>query len=157
MKKVLVLALVLGLVGIANAAVTLSPDAPTINVGDTVTISVVADASGNYGGWLDPVDNGIGTFGDLMILPAAGPDASKDFTFAPWWLFEAKSFNPDAPVLAGAHFTIDFTGNAEGTATLALWDFDAANVLATTTITVVPEPMTLGLLGLGGLFLRRRK
>ena len=157
MKKLLALALVLGVAGMASAVVTLDPISPTINIGDTVTISVVADASGNYGGWLDPVDNGVGTFGDLVILPEAGADASKDFSFDPWWLFEAKSFNPDAPVLAGAHFTIDFTGNAEGTATLALWDFDAANVLATTTITVVPEPMTLGLLGLGGLFLRRRK
>jgi len=158
MKKLLALALVLGLAGAAHAVISLSPDATTINIGDTVTVSVVSDSSSSYGAWLEPVDNGKGTFGDLMILSAAGADASKDSSFLPWWLFEAKSFNPDAPVQPGAHFTIDFTGTAEGEATLNLWDFDAANVLATSTITVlIPEPLTVSLLGLGGLFLRRRR
>lgn len=157
MKKVLVLTLVLGLVGIANATVSLVPAAGTINVGDTITISVVSDSTDAYGGWLELTDNGIGSFGDLVILPKAGVDAAKDFTFAPWWSFEAKSFNPAAPIVAGDHFTIDFTGTAEGAASLTLYEFDGATVIQTVGIDVVPEPMTLGLLGLGGLFLRRRK
>jgi hypothetical protein len=157
MKKVLVFALVLGLAGIANATVSLVPSAATINVGDTVTISVVSDTADNYGGWLELVNNGIGTFGDLMILPGAGADATKDFSFDPWWVFEGKSFNPAAPVVAGNQFTIDFTASAEGLASITLYEFDGATPIQTVGIDVVPEPMTLGLLGLGGLFLRRRK
>jgi hypothetical protein len=157
MKKVLVLTLVLGLAGIANATLSLVPDAASIVIGDSVTISVVSDTDASYGAWLDPADNGVGTFGDLMILSGAGVDASKDFSYAPWWGFEAKSFNPAAPIVAGSHFTIDFTGTAEGVATLTLYEFDGVTPIQAVDITVTPEPMTLGLLGLGGLFLRRRK
>lgn len=158
MKKVLALTLVLGLVGIANATISLVPSAATINVGDTITISVVSDSTAAYGAWLEPLDNGVGTFGGLVKLAAAGADASMDgVSYAPWWTFEAKSFNPAAPIVVGDHFTIDFTGSAEGVASLTLYEFDGATPIQTVDISVVPEPMTLGLLGLGGLFLRRRK
>lgn len=158
MKKLLVLTLVLGLCGAASAAISLSPAGATVNVGEPITISVVSDTTNSYGGWLDLTQNLGGTWGDLQILPAAGPDATKDFSFDPWWSFEAKSFNPAAPIEIGTHFTVDYTaGDTEGTFTVGLYEFDGTTLIEEATITVVPEPMTLGLLGLGGLFLRRRR
>jgi len=158
MKKLLVLTLVLGLSGIASAAVSLSPSETSVDLGATVTISVVSDTTDAYGGWLDLGQKLDGSWGDLQILGAAGADASKDFGFDPWWSFEAKSFNPDAPIEAGAQFTVDFTaGQTEGDVVIGLYAFDGTTLLQEATIHVVPEPMTLGLLGLGGLFLRRRR
>jgi hypothetical protein len=118
----------------------------------------MSDTDGAYGGWLDLTQKLDGSWGELQILAAAGADASKDFTFDPWWSFEAKSFNPEAPIVPGAHFTVDFTAGQElGDVVIGLYAFDGVTLLEEATITVVPEPMTLGLLGLGGLFLRRRR
>jgi MYXO-CTERM domain-containing protein len=158
MKKLLVLTLVLGLTSMASATVSLSVPGTEVAAGDTMTISVVSDAAGDsYGGWLDLSLSTAGTWGDLLILPAAGADASKVSWDDNWWQFGAASFNPDAPVLAGTHFTVDFTGvNAGETVTFVLWN-NELNQSEEATVTVTPEPMTLGLLGLGGLFLRRRR
>jgi len=157
MKKLLAITIVLGLAGAANAVISLQPSGGDLLYGETITISVVSDSSASYGGWLELQANGVGTFGSLVILPAAGADAAKDFSFDPWWTFEAKSFNPASPVVPGAHFTIDFTaGQVDGTAVLVLYEFDGATEIGRAAINVTPEPMTLALLGLGGLFLRRR-
>jgi len=158
MKKLLAIALVLGLAGIANAAVSLYPGGMVdVLPGDTITISVVSSDTNPYGAWLELTDNGVGSFGSLVKLPAAGADASTDDSWYPWLFFDAVTFNPEAPIIAGAHFTIDFTaGQVEGYATLGLFTVDETPI-ESLRINVVPEPMTLGLLGLGGLFLRRRK
>jgi len=60
---------------------------------------------------------------------------------------------------------IKFTSSAVGAATISMYylDDDYTEMLAGPTVTIttqgppIPEPMTIGLLGLGGLFLRRRK
>jgi len=161
MKKLLVLALVLGLSSVSSAVVSLVVPAGDINVGDTITVIVASDTeAANYGAWLDLGLQGLGTWSDLTILPAAGVDASKvywgDDGTGDWWELGAASFTPTAPVLAGDHFTIDFTATAEGQQVVALWDYNLTESTEAR-INIVPEPMTLGLLGLGGLFLRRRK
>jgi len=56
---------------------------------------------------------------------------------------------------------IIFHCNGPGTCLIQLWistdGSTNATLVDTVTVTQTPEPMTIGLLGLGGLFLRRRK
>ena len=60
---------------------------------------------------------------------------------------------PDGVVVDG----IIFKCLEEGDVVLTLTNVDFDTIFDTVTIHQVPEPMTLGLLGLGGLFLRRRR
>ncbi len=154
MKRALVFLAVLGLAGNAEGTISLVPEQAMVPFGETVTISVVSDSSDSYGCWLELSSNGIGAFGEVQILPAAGSDATKDFTWDPWWCLEAKSFNPASPIVPGTHFTIDFTMYTEGCASLTLYEFDGVTPLQT--VEICPEPATLALLGIGGMLLRRR-
>ena len=56
---------------------------------------------------------------------------------------------------------IKFTSNSWGNAVVTLYyvnpDFDTLTYGSSVVIGTLPEPMTLGLFGIGGLFLRRRK
>ncbi|MCX5637648.1 MAG: PEP-CTERM sorting domain-containing protein, partial [Planctomycetota bacterium] len=77
--------------------------------------------------------------------------------YAGWWLCEAKSFDPAAPVIAGKHFEMDFHCMAVGDVTLTLRAFDEAEVDRVVIHQLIPEPVSMVLLGLGGLLLRRRR
>ena len=60
----------------------------------------------------------------------------------------------------GTTFGYEFLCNgniADGIVTIDLHDTNFGNVVDTLTINQIPEPITMALLGLGGLFLRRRK
>lgn len=168
MNKVLTLILVLGMAAGANAAIQLSingapaPDTYEMRVSDVIVVDVMSDDSSNYGAWLVLEDKaaGLGEWAsDVTITPAAGADAYAvdwDADYPGWWELSAASFNPDAPVLAGVHFLIDFHCLGEGEVVLTLRDY-GENEVDRVTIAQVPEPITLALLGIGGLFLRRRK
>jgi len=58
---------------------------------------------------------------------------------------------------AGVWWDDEFHCDGPGIVTIALIDTSSLAVLDTITVTQIPEPMTVALLGLGGLFLRRRK
>jgi hypothetical protein len=65
--------------------------------------------------------------------------------------------NPSDPILAGAHININLVGVTEGVTTVDLYDTSGMVFLDSAQITVLPEPMTIALLGLGGLFMLRRR
>jgi len=65
-------------------------------------------------------------------------------------------FIPD--ILPGVQFEISvFIANVGDVYTIDLYASDWVTILDSGTVTVVPEPMTIALLGLGGLFLLRRR
>lgn len=166
LKKLLVLSLVLGLAGVANATFSLTlngstaPDEYTMAPCDYIVIDVSTSAAGasdthylellgsDYGEWV----------GGMTIYPAAGglAQADEDFGYVDTWKLQSGGATG---YLAGTHFEISFHCKAEGDVTINLYDVNWTYpvVDAITIHQVIPEPMTIALLGLGGLFLRRRK
>jgi hypothetical protein len=171
MKKLLTLFLVLFVAAIANAAVIeLSCDNDMTGVGDdpeynksSATIDVYCDTSDYVYDWLLVVPKAegqdAGSFGDVTILSNAGASSStedlgSDDDYAQIIVIHALyNVSGGGHNYAGNHFetTLTLTGSA---VQIDLLD-DGWNVIDS--VTLVPEPMTILLLGIGGLFLRRRK
>jgi hypothetical protein len=163
MRRVLVLTLVLGLVSAADAALTLvDGPADPINIGQTVTVTVNSSEDANYTAWLEIVTPTVADFDGAPEFTAAGnPDGNSSVTSYPeygaWYEFNVTSFTPSNPVVAGDHVVVKVAGISEGTTTLNLYAGDGETLLSSFPITVIPEPMTIALLGFGGLLLLRRK
>jgi len=166
MKKLLVLLMVLGLVSSANAALSISLSDTTVLVGNTVTLSVSSDDGAFWDGflilsedtvnWTDPVAadySGSMTLSGVGNLGWATPDGTYPAVYA---LNVASNLVP-SDVVAGTQFSIDIIGVQMGTIYVGLQNGSYEPVVSDLTLEVVPEPMTIALLGLGGLFLRRRK
>ncbi|MHC4098865.1 MAG: PEP-CTERM sorting domain-containing protein [Planctomycetota bacterium] len=162
MKKILILMLVLGMTSMASAALTLSGDLTLLNAGATGTIQVISDADGGYGMWIGIADITSATYdGDPTFTPAGNPNGDSLMTnYDPSWYGEVivSSLNPGAPILPGAHININLVGVTENTETMVeIRASDGVTVLDSVKVTVLPEPMTIALLGLGGLFILRRR
>ena len=161
MKKLLIVMLVLAVASVANA--TLSITAPaTVDLGATATVTVSSDtAADSYIAYVD-FTGGV-PLSNAQILAAAGPNAKctlSPYGYAGYYEIAALDYTPPSDILAGAHFTFDLisTGaDLSTTYTVRLLDEDWATEIGSVGIEVVPEPMTIALLGLGGLLLRRRK
>jgi hypothetical protein len=163
MKKLLVLTLVLALTSGASAALTLvgEPGAP-IEIGETATVTVQSTEDGSYSGWLEIKDPAILSFGDIEFTAAGDPGgnstaaAPAEFDGSMWIEFTVASFSPTDPILAGDHILVNVVGASEGATQLSLYASDEVTLWDSADITVIPEPVTVVLLGLGSLFLRRR-
>ena len=168
MKKLLVLTLVLGMASMASATLTLIDtwvDGTVTWTLDLENLKVIGTGTelGPYAGpylqavlgsmapttvaeLADGIKDGVYAIaGDLSSITAAG-------TF---WLPAAEISNdPVVPQALGTWFEFDITPDQALDFQLQAYvGGEFINVLQGT----VPEPMTLALLGLGGLFLRRRK
>jgi hypothetical protein len=167
MKKVLTILLVLGLVSTASAALSFDQDTYSVVAGSSVTLNVVSSDTAAWGGYIDFADHtSLST--SCVKTANAGVDASvvpNPYGYAGYYGLEAKDADPDDgwSIVAGTQFqfTINTGAGDNGQSyTIYLedtgWNRTTA-LLDTATVNVTPEPMTIALLGLGGLFLRRRK
>jgi hypothetical protein len=187
MKKLLALVLVLGMASMANAALTLSVSrdgGQTYEPGvssdiyllpsETIWIGIGNDAS-PQGGWVAapgiPAPGGVVSelgewTGNVQIYspPAiAGASATwvKEYWGAVyydldyWSLINAEpTTTPSEP---GVAFGLEFHCLAPGDVDIVVGAGPLDNPEAILTIHQIPEPMTMALLGLGGLALIRRR
>ena len=175
MKKLLILMLVLGLASSANAALTLvSSEGDTLDP-DGINLT-------NIGIWNDVAEPGQGLTTYLAILssdPAGwtgayniysppslgqGPDhAYYGVMDIGGSIGEVDLWASDYAVPSADPYGIGVLGDYEllctglGDVVVYLIAQDTTTVLDTITISQIPEPMTIALLGLGGLFLLRRR
>ena len=171
MKKLLVLALVLSVATMANAALQLTITGPSeLATGATGTYTVGYGGDAILGSDVD-VTGTLGTIGGGLAI-TSNRDAALDYfginVASP--NYECAIINDIAGTDMGSPlFSFQFTAPAflppGGVAHIQLLDNAQLDLNWNQVMDAVmpsfrvfaPEPMTLGLLGLGGLFLRRRK
>jgi hypothetical protein len=163
MKKLLVLILVLGLCSVANATISLRVNGSEVGTSASVTVT---DVIGVYS-----TDSSVYLALVLTDTPANDLANGAITTNAgDWGNITAYSLSgygdgyymtadySGTPPSAGIQFTMNVSGSIDDTFQIQLWhEDDWVNTADTLDITIIPEPMTIALLGLGGLFLRRRR
>jgi hypothetical protein len=170
MKKLLVILTVLALATMANAAIHISLDGNitideiTIDPSDTITIDVYDDQAGGYVDWMHyldigPIDNSVYTLSNARLGGGAGDYASfVQGTYNGYDDIEITQADTSAPDPdPGAVFLIDLHCEGSGDVYIYIYDGGDFSVIDSAVIHQTPEPMTIALLGLGGLLLRRRK
>jgi len=165
MRKLLVSILVLGLVPAANAAFIQvgGQTGDTFNVLENSVITVVSENTSSWLGYVIVEAGGTGVLSEGLALDAAGNLASASpYSEAGWGtgyeLTVAQSPGGVPAIAVGPQFSMNFTGILGQTARISLFmDPEFTTPISSVLVTVVPEPMTVLLLGLGALFLRRRK
>jgi hypothetical protein len=165
MKKVLILLMVLGITSIAGAATNLTWSVDTVNVGvsDTVHVTLSADNNSAYDPkWMGNTAGTIAEIVDVQKRAAAGEDGAV-VDKAPgsdgWWTLAAADTTgtPGDTIQSGIQYDVTIKGLAVGTYTLDSDYYGAGGATNDVLTIIVPEPITIALLGLGGLLLRRRK
>ncbi len=178
MRKLVTLILVLGLATVANASLLLSVDGDTdpgtvnVDVYDTLNIDIWGDgatAGGSF--YLGISTGGAGSLDiDSIVWYYVGDTQSAawlddsdvagvlgvDNPFVNLMIGDYPSGTETPDPLSGTLLdNIIFACSGEGELTILLYDGEGG-FLDDQIINQVPEPMTLALLGLGGLLLRRK-
>ena len=168
MKRVLALTLVLCFISTANATYLeidgLSTDSYDMLSGSTVTVSIFGENNSNWLGYLIVPDGSTGTLSNPTTWDAAGNlGTAIPFAEVNWgtgYEVTAATVIGGVPgVEAGKQFTFDFKGGSYGQTTqlLLFADPEYSIPLDSISITMVPEPISIALLGLGAIFLRKVK
>ena len=175
MKKLLVLLCVFALATVANATILeLSIDGATNGAGttanttlvvsDEITIDVYCSSHDGIAPdyWLGIEGQNPDTgewYRSTETLYAAGPQGvvMTNGTIGDAWYYNYVQ-DPGTDVgEVGKWFDVVFHCTGEGELLINLYDPSGYNVIDTIAVTQIPEPMTIALLGLGGLLPRRRR
>jgi len=174
MKKILVLLLVLAIATFASAAASLDIQVNgaawgggDVQLGDRITVSLVDTPGGFLGSWsVEPLTTFAVSVGDyvdgslyvvpqtLSGVPFAAADVADGFQIQGSGTYIFITVPSD-----GIAATFQFDTSAIGETTVSFAGLYGTQDLSElgATLNVIPEPMTILLLGMGGLFLRRRK
>lgn len=169
MKKLMVLALVLGVVGLANAGLKITGyDGSDLKAGDSVVLSIVAEnltaaeyayfamvadpALGSISGGVKGVGSITELFGGAYLdyFPAAGLAGIDGY------IGDSTGATLNGVVVAQINLLVNGDKSFK-VDLLASPDFATFGTGDSLMVNVIPEPMTMGLLALGGLFIRRKK
>ena len=162
MKKLIILMLVLGLASVTNAALVLSfngdtnVEVTTVAPSDYFTIDVY-DTDGSGGEfWVNIAGPASYTGPGTVHIPPA-PSNLVAANYSPGWI--SALMNPPSVGAIGTWWDLELHCDDEGDVVISLTDDTGylTGTIDTITVHQIPEPMTIALLGLGGLFLRRRK
>jgi len=181
MKKLLILMLVLGITSVANAAFTLVVDGADIGDamdlagGGLINIGIYNDTPGDTSNTqqlyalviINDITGGAWTgLSNVYIPPAVTGSTSTHFGVADHFgtgllmdLYEGNLSNPGI-YFSGVGVLADFQYECLSVGPVVLvelMDGTSGAILDSLAITQIPEPMTIALLGLGGLFLLRRR
>jgi len=176
MMKKLVCLMIVALVSSVACAGTVAFQVPaTVEVGEVVTVTVIGtdgvtsvtipEILSSHAGlasnlFLNPLLSQFPTVGTAVNAGNSlitGVSGATPFGFPPIVVDAGAtvySFDFKVPEVA-VGTVIDISG--AGTMFFQLGDFSVVSEIASASMEVVPEPMTIALLGLGGLFIRRRK
>jgi hypothetical protein len=168
MKRLVALLLVLGMASAANAVYLqvdgVAADSLELVEGTTSVITVVGEDGSSWLGYLIIEDGGAGTLSDITALDAAGDMASAESYEEAGWgvgyqLTTGSGPGSSMPISAGSQFNVTFSGGSQGqTAKISLYlDPEYTTPVSSVDVSIVPEPITIALLGFGALFIRRRK
>ena len=163
MKKLLVLMLVLGMSSLASSAIVLDGPAAPIVEGDTVSIGINNTDGGDYLAYLNvSLVSAVGHVMSNPQLTALAGDISKvgaPYVYADGDEIEVTLAQSEGTSTPGVQFTWDLKCMKRFVfVTVQLWDAaDFSAPVDVLQIEQIPEPMTVALLGLGGLFLLRRR
>lgn len=166
MKKLLVLTLVLGLASAANAVI-IEVDGQrqeaVVDPDTSVVVTIIGEDTANILAYVIVDEGGLGALSGVEVLAGAGNQAGAEaYTEAGWgagYNITVASTSVPTNVAIGPQFTLNYSYSGDIAAnptTISLY-IDPEYVAPAAQISIVPEPMTVLLLGLGGLFLRRRK
>jgi len=175
MKKLLTLFLVLGLSSMASAlTVNLSLDGSTsmgttldvdiADVGTAISLGIISDTAGQVYFTALVMNKGSATISNVVNTTKAGDlGAVADYSGTTQYLYALTIGGTTVLPAVGVQFTFDLTPDSDLVVddTFDFWitvpDDSNGTPGQVVTVTIVPEPMTILLLGIGGLFLRRRK
>jgi len=165
MEKFLVLSLILLTASAVNAGVSFQDSSLTVVTDTTVTFNIISDDTAEYIRYVGNTP-GLADLTGMSINANAGPDAyitENPSNNDGWWEIAAQD-DDDAEwnILSGVHFTGSLdVGSSTGSYSLDLylWDGELESLIGIDTlpITIIPEPMTILFLGLGGLLVHGRK
>ena len=165
-EKFLVLTLVLGMTSLANATLSFTVDEVDVVVDQQITIDILASDGqlANLGIVIVSTGPGVIEGGENLVNSGVPEtyfplDPSAFGLEGDYAIFADLAIPTIPPTLDGTVVEgILFTCTGLGDVVIQILNPDTEfDVLDTLTIHQIPEPMTLAMLGFGGLLLRRRK
>ena len=161
MKKLLILALVFSMTSAASAALSLGGDTEVLVGGFSATVTVISDDASNWMGYIDGHSAGVTGVAATSIAGSDSYVIVDPLGYTGYYEIQAADMSdPFDSIGPGVQFEIMVNSGADvvGTVyTIDRWNSNWNTILETVQVTVVPEPMTIALLGLGSLFLLRRR